>query len=127
MKSMSEIQNPATAPAVQQQGDAGRLGEAAKRLAETMALGRIPLVVIGSGMSAGVFAPTMSEIHTWLATEIQTEADNCGAKDSLSCPNDPGALGAARSSQACTRLVGRHCTRVTAFSPGPALRFASNE
>ena len=81
MKSMSEIQNPATAPAVQQQGDAGRLGEAAKRLAETMALGRIPLVVIGSGMSAGVFAPTMSEIHTWLATEIQTEADNCGAKD----------------------------------------------
>jgi len=52
----------------------GRLEEAANILHENMEMGRIPLIVMGSGISAGVFAPTMREIHEYLAKEIEEKA-----------------------------------------------------
>jgi hypothetical protein len=58
------------------------LHKASTRLRETMVLGRIPLIVMGAGMSAGVLAPTMREIHKYLSDQINALAIS-------RTPNDP--------------------------------------
>ena len=40
-------------------------------LENNMALGRVPLIIIGAGMSAAVGAPTMRMIHKYLQNEIK--------------------------------------------------------
>jgi len=50
------------------------LASASDQLNKKMALGRVPLIVMGSGMSAGVFAPTMAQIHSYLKIKVETAA-----------------------------------------------------
>jgi len=46
------------------------LEQAVEELKGNMSLGRIPVIVIGSGMSAGVGAPTMGAIHHYLKGKL---------------------------------------------------------
>src|SRR2546427_7302280 len=46
------------------------LKHAIEQLKRNMSLGRVPLIVIGSGMSAGVGAPTMGSIHHYLKGKL---------------------------------------------------------
>src|SRR5712671_6649170 len=48
-------------------------------LHESMNMGRVPVIVMGSGMSAGVGAPTMTAIHTYLLEELR----KCEQNDAL--------------------------------------------
>jgi hypothetical protein len=55
----------------QRQAELELLDRAAEILRAKMELGRIPLIVMGSGVSAGVFAPTMLEVHEYLVKQIE--------------------------------------------------------
>ena len=54
------------------------------QLKQNMMMGRIPVVVMGSGMSAGVGAPTMGAIHRYLESQIK----NCQPSDTISVIKD---------------------------------------
>ena len=50
------------------------------QLREAMTMGRVPVIVMGSGMSAGVGAPTMAAIHTYLLEELRKRGQSDAVK-----------------------------------------------
>ena len=50
------------------------------KLKDSMSMGRVPIIVMGSGMSAGVGAPTMSAIHNYLSKELGRQQPDDGIK-----------------------------------------------
>src|SRR6266567_66222 len=54
--------------------------EQVTRLQDSMTMGRIPVIVMGSGMSAGVGAPTMRAIHTYLLEELRKRTQDDAVK-----------------------------------------------